>query len=89
MAVMVLETKTLPESSILGIASDCGFTVDDFMARKCKEKVLEGEIISLTPLREVSKNEYPLLGLTIGSRLTVDEFLIMTKKDKILEGLES
>ena len=27
----------------LGIASDCGFTVDDFMARKRAEKVLEGE----------------------------------------------
>jgi len=27
----------------LGIASDCGFTVDEFMARKRDEKVLEGE----------------------------------------------
>jgi len=27
----------------LGIASDCGFTVDEFMARKHDEKVLEGE----------------------------------------------
>ena len=28
---------------LLGIASDCGFTVDEFMARKRDEKVLEGE----------------------------------------------
>jgi len=28
---------------ILGIAADCGFTVEDFMARKRDEKVLEGE----------------------------------------------
>ena len=27
----------------LGIATDCGFTVDEFMARKRDEKVLEGE----------------------------------------------
>jgi len=26
----------------LGIASDCGFTVDDFLSRKREEKVLEG-----------------------------------------------
>ena len=28
---------------LLGVAADCGFTVDDFLARKCEEKVLEGE----------------------------------------------
>ena len=28
---------------LLGVASDCGFTVDDFLARKREEKVLEGE----------------------------------------------
>jgi len=27
----------------LGIATDCGFTVDDFLARKREEKVLEDE----------------------------------------------
>jgi len=27
----------------LGIAADCGFTVDEFMAKKRDEKVLEGE----------------------------------------------
>ena len=27
----------------LGVASDCGFTVDEFMSRKRDEKVLEGE----------------------------------------------
>ena len=28
---------------LLGIATDCGFTVDEFLARKHEEKVLEGE----------------------------------------------
>ena len=28
---------------LLGIAADCGFTVDEFLARKREEKVLEGE----------------------------------------------
>ena len=28
---------------LLGIASDCGFTVDEFLARKREDKVLEGE----------------------------------------------
>jgi len=28
---------------LLGIAADCGFTVDDFLARKREEKALEGE----------------------------------------------
>ena len=28
---------------LLGIAADCGFTVEDFLARKREEKVLEGE----------------------------------------------
>jgi len=28
---------------LLGIAADCGFTVDDFLARKRDEKVLEGD----------------------------------------------
>ena len=27
----------------LGVATDCGFTVDEFLARKRVEKVLEGE----------------------------------------------
>ena len=35
--------KTENECPLLGIAADCGFTVDDFMARKRQEKVLEGE----------------------------------------------
>jgi len=48
-----------------------------------------GNIISLTPLHEVAKDECPLLGLTAGSSLTVDKFLAMTREDKILEGLES
>jgi len=28
---------------LLGIASDCGFTVDEFLVRKREDKVLEGE----------------------------------------------
>jgi len=28
---------------LLGIAADCGFTVDEFLARKREEKALEGE----------------------------------------------
>ena len=36
----VAETKV--ECPLLGIAADCGFTVDDFLARKREEKVLEG-----------------------------------------------
>jgi len=28
---------------LLGVAADCGFTVDDFLKRKLEEKVLEGE----------------------------------------------
>jgi len=28
---------------LLGIAADCGFTVNDFLARKREEKVMEGE----------------------------------------------
>ena len=31
------------ECPFLGVAADCGFTVDDFLARKREEKVLEGE----------------------------------------------
>jgi len=27
---------------LLGVAADCGFTVDEFLARKREEKVLEG-----------------------------------------------
>jgi len=30
------------ECPLLGIAADCGFTVDDFLTRKREEKVLEG-----------------------------------------------
>ena len=48
-----------------------------------------GNVISLTPLREVTKGECPLLGLTAGSSLTVDKFLAMTREDKVLERLES
>jgi len=39
--IPVIQTQS--NCPILGIASDCGFTVDEFMARKHEEKVLEGE----------------------------------------------
>jgi len=45
-------------------------------------------VISLIPVREVSKDECPLLGIAADSSLTVDEFLAMTREDKLLEGLE-
>ena len=37
----IIEIKT--DCPLLGIAADCGFTVDDFLARKREEKALEGE----------------------------------------------
>ena len=37
----ILEIKR--DCPLLGIAVDCGFTVDDFLARKREEKALEGE----------------------------------------------
>jgi hypothetical protein len=45
-------------------------------------------IISLTPFREVTRDECPLLGIAADSTLTVDKFLAMTREDKVLEGLE-
>ena len=36
-----MESKN--DCPLLGIAEDCGFTVDEFLARKHEEKVLEGE----------------------------------------------
>ena len=35
--------KTDTGCPLLGIAADCGFTVDDFLSRKLEEKELEGE----------------------------------------------
>ena len=39
--IPILENNN--DCPLLGIAADCGFTVDDFLARKRDEKVLEGE----------------------------------------------
>ena len=39
--IPILDSKN--DCPILGIAADCGFTVDEFLARKHEEKVLEGE----------------------------------------------
>ena len=39
--IPILDNKN--DCPLLGIAADCGFTVDDFLARKREEKVLEGE----------------------------------------------
>jgi hypothetical protein len=38
--IPIIESKN--ECPLLGIAADCGFTVEDFLARKREEKVLEG-----------------------------------------------
>ena len=39
--IPIAESKN--DCPLLGIATDCGFTVDEFLARKREEKVLEGE----------------------------------------------
>ena len=77
MSEMILSVKALPETLFKIIPTE-------------RVKLRQtGNVISLTPLREVTKDECPLLGLTAGSRLTVDKFLAMTREDKILEGSES
>ena len=35
--------ENIENCPIRGIAADCGFTVEDFLAKKHEEKVLEGE----------------------------------------------
>jgi len=77
MSEMVLSVEALPETLFKMIPTD-----------RVKLRQM-GNVISLTPFREVTKEECPLLGLTAGSRLTVDKFLAMTREDKIFEGLES
>ena len=39
--IPIVERKN--DCPLRGVAVDCGFTVDDFLARKREEKVLEGE----------------------------------------------
>jgi len=39
--IPMMESKN--DCPLLGIAADSGFTVDEFLARKREEKVLEGE----------------------------------------------
>ena len=39
--IPIMESNS--DCPLLGIATDCGFTVDEFLARKHEEKVLEGE----------------------------------------------
>ena len=39
--IPIMESKS--DCPLLGIAADCGFTVDEFLARKREDKVLEGE----------------------------------------------
>ena len=41
--IQLMPIKEDTDCPLLGIAADCGFTVDDFLARKREEKVLEGE----------------------------------------------
>jgi len=77
MSEMILNVNALPETLFRMI------TTERVKLRK------SGNVISLTPFNEVTKDECPLLGLTAGSSLTVDKFLAMTREDKILEGLDS
>ena len=77
MSEIILSVKALPE------------TLFEMIPTERVKLRRTGNIISLTPLNEVTKDECPLLGLTAGSSLTVDKFLAMTREDKILEGLES
>jgi len=77
MSEMVLSVKALPETLFEMISSEL------VKVRKI------GNVISLIPFGEVTKDECPLLGITAGSSLTVDKFLAMTREDKILEGLVS
>ncbi|MCL2202860.1 MAG: hypothetical protein FWB88_02830, partial [Defluviitaleaceae bacterium] len=61
MSEVVLSVKALPETLFKMIPTE-------------RVKLRQtGNIISLTPLHEVTKDECPLLGLTAGSRLTVDK----------------
>jgi hypothetical protein len=76
MSEMVLDVKTLSESLF-----------DMIPTERVKVRQDDG-IISLIPLREVTKDECPLLGLAAGSSLTVEKFLEMTREDRILEGLD-
>jgi len=77
MSEMVLNVKALPETLFKLIPTE-------------RVKLRQtGNVISLTPLREVTNDECSLLGLTAGSSLTVDRFLAMTREDKILEGSDS
>jgi len=76
MSEMVLSVKALPETLFEMIPTE-----------KVKLRRI-GNVISLIPFSEVTKDECHLFGLTAGSSLTVDKFLAMTREDKILEGLE-
>ena len=76
MSEMVLSVEALPETLLKMIPTE-------------RVKLRQtGNVISLIPFLEVTKDECPLLGLTAGSSLTVDKFLAMTREDKVLEGLE-
>jgi len=76
MSEMVLSVKALPETLFKMIPTE-------------RVKLRQtGNVISLIPFREVTKDECPLLGIAAGSTLTVDKFLAMTQEDKLLEGLE-
>ena len=77
MSEMVLSVKALPE------------TLLDMIPTEMVKLRRTGNVISIIPLNDVTKDECPLLGLAAGSSLTVDKFLAMTREDKILEGLES
>jgi len=76
MSEMVLSVKALSESLFEMIPTE-----------KVKVRQVDG-IISLIPLKEITKDECPLLGIAADSSLTVEKFLAMTREDKLLEGLK-
>lgn len=45
LSLMPIENSST-DCPIRGIAADCGFTVDDFLAKKREEKVLEGALLT-------------------------------------------
>jgi len=76
MSEMILNVNALPETLFRMI------TTERVKLRQ------SGNVISLTPFHEVTKDECPLLGIAADSTLTVEKFLAMTREDKLLEGLE-
>jgi len=74
MSEMVLSVEALPE------------TLFEMIPTKRVKLRRTGNVISLIPVIESTKDECPLLGLTTGSSLTVDKFLATAIKGEIEEN---